>query len=267
MAETRADSLEDALRQAEADADAAIKAASNVVNTLKRYRKAAQQGQIRELRTATEGAKRTLQTLDQEVANLAESWEFDEESYLQSGEYLNELIAQANDNDLSISLQDGRIFCYPAILRMLPGERAVQIDKQRERRIRPSVLVRLLRDLQKRPPRFRATDFLSSLHDAYKIEVDRRPGRLFPGASVPLNDLYELLTLMPGATREYSRQEFTRDVYLLDQSGETTTKSGERLEFHASTGTKLRRGTLTIITPSGQEKRYYAVAFAPAAGG
>jgi hypothetical protein len=267
MAETRADSLEDALRQAETDADAAIKAASNVVNTLKRYQKAARQGQIRDLRTATEGAKRTLQTLDQEVANLAESWEFDEESYLQSGEYLNELIAQANDSDLSISLQDGRIFCYPAILRVLPGDRAVQIDKQRERRIRPSVLVRLLRDLQKRPPRFKAGDFLSSLHDAYTIAVERRPGRLFPGSPVPLNDLYGLLTLMPGATREYSRQEFVRDVYLLDQSGETTTRDGKRIEFHASTGTKLARGAMSIITPDGREKRYYAISFAPAAGG
>jgi hypothetical protein len=79
--------------------------------------------------------------------------------------------------------------------------------------------------------------------------------------------LYGLLTLMPGATREYSRQEFVRDVYLLDQSGETTTRDGKRIEFHASTGTKLARGAMSIITPDGREKRYYAISFAPAAGG
>ena len=175
-------------------------------------------------------------------------------------------MAEAKRDGLSISLQDGRVFAYPAILRVQPGDRAVLIDKQRERRIRPSVLVRLLRDLQRRPPRFRAADFLNALHAAYKVAIAQEPGRLSPGSAVPLLDLYELFTLMPGAAREYSRQEFVRDVYLLDQSEEDTTKSGERVEFHASTGTKLRRGTLSVITPDGREKHYYAISFARAAG-
>jgi hypothetical protein len=266
MAETRVAGLEDALKQVENEAESVIKTATNVVNTLKRYRKAAQQGQIRDLRTATEAAKRTLQTLDQQVANLAESWEFDEEAYLQSGGYLDELMALARDNNLSISLQDGRVFCYPAILRVLPGDRAVMIDKQRERRLRPSTLVRLLHDLQQRPPRFKAGEFLNSLHAAYEFAVARRANRLHYGSPVPLLDLYEVLTLMPGATREYTRQEFVRDVYLLDESEETTAKGGERIEFHASTGTKLQRGAMSIITPDGREKRYYAISFTRAAG-
>ena len=48
-------------------------------------------------------------------------------------------------------------------------------------------------------------------------------------------------------------------------SGETTTKDGAQIAFHASTGTKLRRGTLTIVTQSGQERRYYALSFTPPA--
>ncbi len=98
------------------------------------------------------------------------------------------------------------------------------------------------------------------------MAIERRPGRLSFGAPVPLLDLYELLTLLPGSGREYSRQEFVRDVYLLDQSGETTTRTGERIEFHASTGTKLARGAMTIVTQDGREKRYYAISFARAAG-
>ena len=40
----------------------------------------------------------------------------------------------------------------------------------------------------------------------------------------------------------------------------------DRVEFHASTGTKLRRGTLSVITPDGREKHYYAISFTPTAG-
>src|SRR3954465_10020606 len=107
-------SLEDALKQAEADAEAALKAASTVVGALRRYRKAAQQGQLRDLRAATEAAKRTLQTLDQQVANVAESWEFDEEAYLQGEGFVGELIAAGERAGLHISQQDNRLYSYPA---------------------------------------------------------------------------------------------------------------------------------------------------------
>jgi hypothetical protein len=263
MNDSQPNGLEDALAQAERDAEAALKAASSVVGALRRYRKAAQQGQLRDLRAATEAAKRTLQTLDQQVANVAESWEFDEEAYLQGEGFVGELIAAGERAGLHISQQDNRLYSYPALIRVLPGDRAVLIDKARERRLRPSVLAGLLRDLQKRPPRFKAADFLNALYEAYQVAIKQAPTRLTDGSSVPLLDLYELFTMLPGQTREYSQQEFARDVYLLDQSGEATTKSGARVEFHASTGTKLRRGTLTIVAQNGQEKRYYAVSFTP----
>jgi hypothetical protein len=146
---------------------------------------------------------------------------------------------------------------------VLPGDRAELVNKARERRQRPSVLAGLLRDLQRRPPRFKAADFLNALYEAYQVAIKQEHTRLTDGSPVPLLDLYELFTMLPGQARDYSQQEFARDVYLLDQSNETTTKSGARVEFHASTGTKLRRGTLTIVTQNGQEKRYYALSFTP----
>ena len=61
--------------------------------------------------------------------------------------------------------RDDRLSCYPALLRVSPGEKAVYINRKRERRIRPSVFVNLLQEQQARPLSF-------------------RPGRL-PGCSVP----------------------------------------------------------------------------------
>jgi hypothetical protein len=265
MHDDQPDGLERAFAKSEKDVETALKAATNVVSTLRRYRGAARQGKVRELRAASEAAKRSIQVLDQEIANIAESWEFDEEGYLQSGAFTDELIAQAQRDGVRISQQDNRLYCYPVLLRVLPTDRAVLIDKTRERRLRPSVLVRLLRDLQKRPPRFKPLDFLHSLHAAYGVAVQQQPGRLVGTSVIPLLDIYELLTMLPGQAREYSRQEFARDLYLLDQSGETRTRTGVRLEFHASTGTKLRRGTLSVVTQSGVEKKYYGISFAPAA--
>jgi hypothetical protein len=161
------------------------------------------------------------------------------------------------------------LYAYPALVRVLPGERAVLIDKARERRVRPSVLVSHLKEVQRRPARFRSDAFLETLHAAYSSAVDSlvaQRGRERVGQSpvVRLLDIYELLTLLPGQSREYSRQEFARDIYLLDQSGATTTRKGVRVSFPASTATKTASGTLRVITQHGQERLYYGVTFRPA---
>ena len=73
--------------------------------------------------------------------------------------------------------------------------------------------------------------------------------------------VYELLTLLPGQSREYSSHEFARDIYLLDRSGITQTRDGYVVTFPASTATKSASGVITAITESGQERRYWGIAF------
>ena len=89
---------------------------------------------------------------------------------------------------------------------------------------------------------------------ALEREIARRgPDHVGQSGTVRLLELYELLTLLPGQAREYSRQEFARDVYLLEQSGTTTTRKGHRVRFPASTGTRRSGDTLRIIAEHGQE--------------
>lgn len=263
MTDGRADGIEQAFARSEAEADAALKAANAMVATLKRYRNAARQGKVRDLNLAAEAAKQGVQTLDLAVESLGESWEFDDEGYLESGEFGRELIDRARGVGLRISELDNRLYCYPALLRVVPGDRAVMIDKTRERRLRPSVLVDLLQTVQKRPPRFRSEAFLASLHTAYEVALTRKEGRQ-AGAVVSLGELYELLTMLPGQARDYTRQEFARDVYLLDQSGETAIKGGDRIEFHAGAGARLPKGALSVVTQQGTEKKYHGISFGPA---
>ena len=85
-----------------------------------------------------------------------------------------------------------------------------------------------------------------------------------PDAVVRLDAVWSVLTMLPGQSQEYSKQEFARDLYLLDQSAVTSTaRSSRQLRWSASTGTK-GAGTLTTVARSGQRQRYWGVSFTKA---
>jgi len=255
--------LEKALAKTEADADSALKAATIAVSSLKKFRTAAQTGNLRDLRKTIEAAEQAITALQQQFTNAKEDWDFDEETYLSNKTYTSEILEAAGQIGLKIFEQDDRLYCYPFLIRILPGERSILIDKVRERRLRPSVLVKHLKDMQNKPSRFKPDAFLESLFSAYEIVVaPRGKGLVNTGIVIALRDIYNLLTLLPGQSREYSRQEFARDIYLLDQSRVTRTKGGLIVNFPASTGTKSTSGTITVITQDGHEKKYYGISFA-----
>ncbi len=259
--------LEQALGQLEGAAEAALKEAAGVTAALKRVRAAAQTGNLRDLRPALGAVQRAVAGLGDEAQRVRTAWDIDEESYLSGGAYVRELLDAAAQIGLRIYEQDDRLYAYPSLVQILAGERTAQIDRTRERRLRPSVLAGQLKALQERPPRLKVEAFLETLFDAYTIAVDRAVARrgshaVGPAPVIRLLDIYDLLTLRPGQTREYSRQEFARDVYLLDQSDVTTTNKGATVSFPASTATKGgASGTLRVITRGGHEKLYYGVVF------
>ena len=252
--------LEKALAKTEADADAALKAATVAVSTLKKFRIAAQTGNLRDLQKTIEAADQAITALRQQFTNAKEDWNFDEETYLSNKAFTSEILESAEQTGLKIFEQDDRLYCYPFLIRILPGERSILIDKVRERRLRPSVLVKHLKDLQSKPSRFKPEAFLESLFSAYEIIVAPRGKEMInTGIVIKLRDIYDLLTLLPGQTKEYSTQEFARDIYLLDQSRVTGTKKGLIVAFHFN---RPQAGTITVITQHGDVKKYFGISFA-----
>ena len=163
---------------------------------------------------------------------------------------------------MKIFEQDERLYCYPFLIRIIPNELAVQIDKTKEKRLRPSALVSHLKALQNKPVRFKPETFLESLYLAYETLIrSRGKDQVGKGIIIPLLDIYRLLTLLPGQAKEYSRQEFARDVYLLDQSGINKTRKDFVIRLPASTGTRSTKGTIRVITREGQDKLYYGISF------
>jgi hypothetical protein len=90
----------------------------------------------------------------------------------------------------------------------------------------------------------------------------RGKARRDTAAIVPLVEIYNLLTLLPGQAKEYARQEFARDLYLLDQSGVTAVRNGAAVSFHAARGNEAASKVIPIVTKDGQAKIYYGISFA-----
>lgn len=254
--------LEAALSAAEADIEAAAKRAASLGRELKKARAAAATGQPGELRKALDQAASMNADVAEQIAATRAAYDVDETELLASGDYTKELLAAASDAGLSMFEEDGRLLCYPSLVRLLPTDQAIEIDRRRERRIRPSVVIELLSKAQRSGPRFKPDPFLNSLASAYDLIVAKQ-GKA-GGAVVRLVDLHGVLTLLPGQSRDYSKQEFARDLYLLDQDGASRV-GGRQLRWAASTGTK-QAGVLTTVSRSGQQQRYWGMSFVDAAG-
>lgn len=255
---TEPGTLEGALQAVERDADAAIRALGAALRAAKKARSAAAGGQIRELQQAMEAAVGLAAEASGAVDDLRAGWRFDVGGWFASGEYAKELLASAAEAGVQAFEADERILCYPAIVQVSAADATVALDKKKDRRIRPSVVVRHLAALQERPAKFKPDAFIETLAAAYDYVVGAK--RLRQGVAAKLVDVHKVLTLLPGAARDYTRQEFARDIYLLDQSGVVKVKDGRRMTLPASAMTR-GGGVLTTVARSGQTKVYAGLAF------
>jgi hypothetical protein len=251
--------LEDALQALELDLDAALRSLGSALKEAKRAKSAVALGRIRDLQQALDGAVRLADQAADAVTDVRSAWQFDVGEWFASGDYAKELLAVAAEAGVQAFESDERILCYPVIVQVSAADTTVVVDKQKERRVRPSVVVRHLAALQQRPPKFKPGPFIESLATAYDLVV--RAKDLRPGAPVKLVDVHGVLTLLPGAARDYTRQEFARDLYLLDQTGVVDTKDGRRMSLPASAMTR-GTGVLTTVTRAGQTKVYAGITFA-----
>jgi hypothetical protein len=249
--------VEAALAAVERDADRSLQATASVLRELKKTKKAAVDGNLRDLRKSMEAAEQLAAQLASAARALRAGWNIDEQDLLASGRYTKEL-ETARSEGVDVLEQDDRLLCYPSVIRVSASDAAVEIDKKKHRTLRPSVLVEQLKKAQRQPPKFKPEALLEALAAAYDLVVAREAKA--PDATVRVTDVYDVLTLMPGTARDYTKQDFARDLYLLDQSGTSRTKGGRELRLPASTLTK-GAGLLTTVTKSGQQKVYAGISF------
>lgn len=250
--------LEQDLAAFEAEADVLGRRVAELLRDVKKVRALAARGLVRDMRRTILALPERADLISDGLRKLASESDIDVTSMMASGAYSEELISAARDANVAVEEQDGRLLCYPSVIQVSASDQTLVIDKKRERRLRPSVLVELLKARQEKPPTFRPEAFLESLERAYDLQIAKE-GRA-PGAVVKVGDLHRILTLLPTQKKEYPEPDFARDLYLLDQSGIDVTKAGRRLAWAASALTR-GRGVMSTVTKTGQHKIYAGVSF------
>ena len=238
------------------------KSAGDVARAAKALEKAAKTGSIAGVRKAQGDLSSALGVLRQEVANAAGAWPFQpdgEEAYLKD-DFAAELRQVAAARGLDIHEQDGRLIAPPSIVRVLPGNRAVRIDRKQVSAVRPSHLAGLLVENQKKPARFNTRLFLEAVHNVYQDLIGEQSARSLMGGkrgpAVPFTKIYDMFASLPGASREYSRTEFARDLYRLETEGPQETRRGKRIYFHSG-----RQSPISFVDRDGHTITYHSVEF------
>jgi hypothetical protein len=250
--------LETNLKRTEADVESALRTAQALVTQLKRVQKATATGVTRDLTKVLEHSVQLAGSTRDAVVAAKSGWRFATGEYLDSGGFTREVLDLAAERGVIAQEEDGRIVSFPSLVRILPSDEAIEVDRKKSVELRPSKVVDRLQQAQTRPPRFRAEPFLKALHGAYELVVRNR-GRE-AGEVVPLVDVYRVFTMLPGQRSAYAQQEFVRDIYLLDESGVSTTSDGLRVTLPAATGAKTS-SVLRAVTRDGRIKTYYGIAF------
>ena len=177
--------LEQAFADVEDAAGAALKSANELARLGKQLQKAAKEGNIAAIKRAQDRLGDALSPLSADVSAAAGSWtltEADEEAHIRDG-YADELREAAAARGLTLHERDGRLFASPSIVRILPSERAVRIDRKQDSAIRPSHLAQLLTENQKRQVKYLVARFLEALYEVYVdiVRGDESAARLMQG--------------------------------------------------------------------------------------
>ncbi len=252
-------SLEEALVELDRSLGVTLKAQAAAQRQLKRTLDAARQGRLRELPAALDALVEHARTLTQAALNVRTSWSFDVPAYLESGRYLAEVVELAERTGLlGVREIDGQLYSFPVVVKVKPRELAVELSRKQERGMRPSWLVGRLRKLRESKSSNNVSALLEAFERAYLLLTHGQDGR-----AVRLRELYNVLVLRPGQSREYSQTEFMLDVYRLDRAAgqePLRTRAGRELSFPASTGAKAGQG-IRLVTETGEERTYHSIRF------
>jgi hypothetical protein len=256
----RSETFEQGFERAARGAASVAKVGTQLTGAAREMQKAAAEGDIVKIRKALIRLGAATDMARQELANAKGAWPFSDEAQQEymSSRYSAELISEAANIGLRLYERDGHLLAYPSVIRVLPSDLAVRIDKKKVTAIRPSHLAKALLANQSKKPEYSAEKVVEGFESAYNLIVppDRR------GAVAKLTEIYQSLTLRPGSARDYDKSDFARDVFLVDQSGVLHTRAGSRIAFPASTATRGGKSDLiTFVAPSGEITTYYGIRF------
>jgi hypothetical protein len=256
--EERLQLVEDLATRVEGGARHISQAARAVVKT-------ARTGELVTLRASCsrlDDAVRELARLADEIS-AAESWsDTEEQDYLASA-YVEELRSFAEDAGISLNPYGTGWSAFPVVVRVDAKGRTLKIDRKRTKAIRPSVVIGEILRSRHAKPRLGPEQFIEVLRSGYDAAAAARnvsSGQSSDGM-VRVVAVYEMLTLLPDARRDYPIEEFTRDLHQLQLSGVRTSRDGRELRLSAAGAIRSGKDVITVIDDEGTPHHYFAMAF------
>jgi len=255
------DRLEAELSALEGEIRAVEHAANGFVAALRQARASTRDGHIvnvnRDLATLADHRDRIIAA----ASRIPSVFQFDVREHLER-EFAGELRRAAEAAGVRLIERDGKLFSFPLLVRIESEELAVRIGRKRERRLRPNVLVQQLAASQRRRERFRSSQrFLQLLHAAYARIAGPDWESRGRGPLVTVSSIYEMLTLLPGADKDYPVEEFARDLLVLDRAPETRTSGGLAFAFERSSSSRGGARPIRAYDEHGREHSYYNLRF------
>jgi len=261
----RSTNLEGALDSVQQAIEDVTLQAKTLLAATKRASRSASNGDLKTLRQVLPVLVEIADEANEAAVRASAAWAFksedDEERFFSSGQYQAELLASAKRAGVGLYEMEGFLAAFPSLIRILPKDRALTVDRKPLRQVRPSVVVRYLSELQGKPQRANPSRFLETLYAGYQLTSAAKGAK---SRLVRLKDIYKTLTVLPAARKDYNEQEFARDIYLLDESGVSKTSDGSRMTLDVgATGSKSPTQLLRVVDRSGSPRTYYGVEFVP----
>lgn len=202
--------------------------------------KSTETGSLTELKKGLEQLDDAIRSLSEAKGLVQEAVEsFDTGAYFMSGDFTRQLLAACEELEIDVRGEKGVYEMFPYKVRIYAQEdhaQEVWIDRKKYAGCRPSALAAHIKSGQEKLYRakFNEQSFMAELAAAYDITCAVTGTR--PGSNLLLNKLYNTLTPMARARKEYDKQAFAFDLARLYELGQDAwvTKAGRRFVFGTS---------------------------------
>lgn len=251
----------DSLTQALDDELGRVRPLAKDASKLKRFvaswAKAAEDGDLSQRQKVATQARDLAEELCNSIVAASSQWSFDEQAYLSSHRWRDELEAEgARDGAFRAFVDGDTLLVPPVVLRALPANKALRIGKARTSRLRPSVVAAHLKNLRERMNLSASTEFLESLHQVARTQDSGERNPL-----VKFSDAYNTFCIAPGYRRENPKADFGLAIHALHLSGLQSTRAGIPFQFEWPAANCKESEVFTVVAEDGKPLRYFGIQF------
>ena len=259
-------SIDHSLAEWDTRIQAAERQVEALLSALRAVARVSHLGQVRSIPEVVRSAREKAAVIEATIDAATQPPSLDLPAAFADGSYGRELEAAVADaGGRLVAGEGGRLIAFPLLLQLDVDSLSIRVGRQRERRLRPSVLARRLAGMQKKQRRFDPRRFLDRLFKPYRLLAkaqghDWAPERDEDGPFVRLSELHDILTLLPAAAIDYPRDAFLIDLLDLDVHPDATSTRGHGFVFAASSGTRGAQ-VLSGYDRQGVRHDYFAIRF------